>query len=309
MTARGAMKTVDFHGHTISKLVLGTAQFGFDYGIANQVGQPSYQAVLKILDRAFEGGLNALDTAALYGESEVVLGRALKDLGLRDRAFVITKFPWVHQSGDAHPERFLERGIVRALRNLGLDRLPLCLFHRYDDLPYLDAALALKEKGYVEHVGISVYEPDQALEALSLDGIEAIQIPSNILDRRFLERGIPVRAERRGISVFVRSVFLQGVLGLSDDDLPDFLQDLHPVRRRLARIAGDQGLTSLALRYVASLPGVLGVLTGLETLSQLEDNLAWIGQGELSRATMEEIDRAVRDVPRRLLDMRQWPNA
>ena len=309
MTPPGAMKTVTFHGHDISQLVLGTAQFGFDYGIANQVGQPSYQAVLKILGRAFEGGVNALDTAALYGESEVVLGRALKDLGLRDRAFVITKFPWVHQARDEHPGRFLERGIVRALRNLGLDRLPLCLFHRYDDLPYLDAALALKEKGYVEHVGVSVYEPNQALEALSLEGIEAIQLPTNILDRRFLRCEIPTRAKRRGIAVFVRSVYLQGVLGLSDDDLPDFLQELHPVRRELARIAGDQGLASLALRYVASLPGVLGVLTGLETLSQLEDNLAWIGKGELTRDTMNRIERAVTDLPRRLLDMRQWPNA
>ena len=303
------MKKVRFHGHDLSQLVLGTAQFGFDYGIANQVGQPSYQAVLKILERAFEGGLNALDTAALYGESEVVLGRALKDLGLRDRAFVITKFPWVHQSGDAHPDRFLERGITRALRNLGLDRLPLCLFHRYDDLPYLDAALALKEKGYVEHVGVSVYEPDQALEALSLEGIEALQIPTNILDRRFLQCEIPTRAARRGIAVFVRSVYLQGVLGLSDDDLPDFLQELHPVRSELSQIAGEQGLASLALRYVASLPGVLGVLTGLETLSQLEDNLDWIGRGILSRETMGRIDRAVPRLPQRLLDMRQWPNA
>ena len=309
MTAASNMKKVNFHGHTLSQLVLGTAQFGFDYGIANQVGQPSYQAVLKILERAFEGGLNALDTAALYGESEVVLGSALKDLGLRDRAFVITKFPWVHQSGDAHPDRFLERGIVRALRNLGLERLPLCLFHRYDDLPYLDAALALKEKGYVEHVGVSVYEPDQALEALSLEGIEAIQIPTNILDRRFLRHQVPARAERRGIAVFVRSVYLQGVLGLSDDDLPDFLQELHPVRRELSRIAGEQGLASLALRYVASLPGVLGVLTGLETVSQLEDNLDWIGRGTLSRETMKRIDRAIPRLPMRLLDMRQWPNA
>jgi aryl-alcohol dehydrogenase-like predicted oxidoreductase len=309
VSAVGSMKKVNFKGHTLSQLVLGTAQFGFDYGIANQVGRPSYQAVLKILEQAFEGGVNALDTAALYGESEVVLGRALKDLGLRDRAFVITKFPWVHQARDEHPGRFLERGITRALGNLGLDRLPLCLFHRYDDLPYLDAALALKEKGYVEHVGVSVYEPEQALEALSLEGIEAIQIPTNILDRRFLRCEIPTRAERRGIAVFVRSVYLQGVLGLSDDDLPDFLQELHPVRRELAQIAGDQGLASLALRFVASLPGVLGVLTGLETLAQLEENLSWMGQGELRRETMERIDRAIPDLPRRLLDMRQWPNA
>ena len=97
--------------------------------------------------------------------------------------------------------------------------------------------------------------------------------------------------------------------GLSDDDLPDFLQELHPVRRELARIAGDQGLASLALRFVASLPGVLGVLTGLETLAQLEENLSWMGQGELGRETMEQIDRAIPDLPRRLLDMRQWPNA
>ena len=303
------MKKVNFHGHTFSQLVLGTAQFGFDYGIANQVGRPSYQAVLEILERAFDGGVNALDTAAKYGESEQVLGRALKDLGLRDRAFVITKFPWVEPAADEVPERFLERGVVRALRTLGLERLPLCLFHRYDDLPYLDAALALKEKGYIRHVGVSVYEPHQALEALSLEGIDAIQHPLNILDRRFLRNGIPDRAKRLGVAVFVRSVYMQGILGLSDRDLPGFLQELLPVRGELARIAGDQGLACLALRFAASLPGILGVLTGLETVSQLEDNMAWIRKGVLSRGTMERIDRAIPRLPSRLLDMRQWPNA
>ena len=65
-----------------SKLMLGTVQFGMNYGVANTTGKPSFETVKAILKEAYDGGINALDTAPEYGDSEEVIGKALKELGL-----------------------------------------------------------------------------------------------------------------------------------------------------------------------------------------------------------------------------------
>ena len=300
------MRQVQFRGHSFSQLVLGTAQFGLRYGIANQVGQPSYQNVLKILERAFEAGVNALDTAALYGESELVLGRALRDLGVRHQAFIVSKFPWVKLSEGECAQQFLEKAISRSLENLGLDQIPLCLFHRYGDLPYLEAALRLREKGLIGHTGVSVYGPTEAMKAMAMPGIEAIQHPTSLLDQRFYRQGLIESAHKREVAIFARSIYLQGALIMPTEHLPDFLRGLEPVCQKLARIAGNDGLTSLALRFVGSLPGVVGVLAGQETLQQLESNLAASKKGNLDGDTLEQIQLVVPDLPESLVDTRQW---
>ncbi|NCC93899.1 MAG: hypothetical protein EOM10_11550, partial [Opitutae bacterium] len=85
------MNTATFADYHLSRLMLGTVQFGLSYGIANRQGRPSYAVVRDILACAFEGGVNCLDTAAAYGESEELIGRALRELGLADRVIVVTK--------------------------------------------------------------------------------------------------------------------------------------------------------------------------------------------------------------------------
>ena len=76
-----------------SKMQLGTVQFGLDYGIANTSGKPSYETARDIIAVAWEGGINTLDTAAAYGDSEEVIGRVLAELNLQGEMQIISKVP------------------------------------------------------------------------------------------------------------------------------------------------------------------------------------------------------------------------
>ncbi len=85
------MQTIPWHEWHLSRLMLGTVQFGMPYGVANRTGQPDAARVREILTVAADGGVNCLDTAALYGSSEETLGRALAELGLAGKMTVVTK--------------------------------------------------------------------------------------------------------------------------------------------------------------------------------------------------------------------------
>ncbi|MBN1642039.1 MAG: aldo/keto reductase [Anaerolineae bacterium] len=298
-----------------SRLVVGTVQFGLPYGIANRVGQPSLDQVCEILSCAVEGGATTLDTAAAYGESEQVLGRALRAIGALDQVTLISKVRQVKYMGDeptwANVRRWL-RGSVRAsLDNLDIEYLPLCLFHDTADVVYLEELLQLKEEGLIGHVGASVFSPEQLPKVLDTEGIEAVQIAASMLDQRILRAGLLDQAVERGIAVFVRSVFLQGLLVMPVDQIRPELRAVAPVRHALQQVCDRAGLTmpEMALRYGLSIPGVTGVLTGVETAAQMAANVSIAARGPLPADVVAAIDRAVPDLPHTLLNPFYWPGA
>ncbi|MFQ5740643.1 MAG: aldo/keto reductase [Acidobacteriota bacterium] len=302
------MRKARFKSFEISKLVLGTAQFGMAYGVSNRAGQPSYGVIREMLATAFEKGVNALDTATAYGYSEGILGRALQELGLTDRAFIITKVPTI-PSGGSEARHFVADVVARSLENLRIECLPLCLLHHADDLPQLESLLALKEKGWLRHAGVSVYSPEEALQALSTPGVDAIQLPSSVLDQRFLRANVFARAQDQDVALFVRSVFLQGLLFLPEERVPAPLKTLLPARERLLNLAAGLkiSLAELALRFASSLSGATAIVVGMETSRQLEANLRVFDRAELTQETLESIASIVPDLPATVLDPRLWP--
>jgi aryl-alcohol dehydrogenase-like predicted oxidoreductase len=108
-----------------SPLMLGTVQFGLNYGIANVNGKPSYETAKEILKTAYDLGITALDTAAAYGDSEEVLGKALTELGIKDKVTVVTKVPPIPENTD--PEKFIKESLISSLKRLKLDVLPVVL--------------------------------------------------------------------------------------------------------------------------------------------------------------------------------------
>ena len=119
-----------------SKLMLGTVQFGLNYGVANTTGKPSFEAAKTILKAAYDGGVTALDTAPEYGDSEEVIGRALAELGLTDRFKIVTKIPKLPEGCDA--EKFIAGSLENSLRKLRIDRAAAALLHAEADFIYLD---------------------------------------------------------------------------------------------------------------------------------------------------------------------------
>lgn len=293
--------------------MLGTVQFGMPYGVANRSGQPSYQQVLEMLRCAHEGGVTALDTAAAYGESEKILGRALAELGLAASMTVVTKVPAIPAGleGPAVGD-FIRQSVHASLRNLRLETLRLCLFHREEDWRHREHLFALQSAGLVAEVGVSVMTPGATDSILrdTINGVpRAIQIPLNVLDHRFRRAGLLELTAKTGTALFVRSVYLQGLLLMPQEQVPAALGAVLPVRRRLEQLAREAGLelAELAVRYVLSLPAVTSVLVGVDTVTQLRQNLQLFERGPLPAPLVGAVEAAVPELPDLILRPDYWP--
>jgi aryl-alcohol dehydrogenase-like predicted oxidoreductase len=294
-----------------SRLTLGTVQFGLRYGIANETGQVSRDEVRAILALAHENGMNGLDTAAIYGDSETVLGWAMGELGLRDFFQVVTKVPPIPPEiadSEARVNAFVVESVVTSLKRLGADRLSVCLFHREEDLRFAPALLRLRERGLVGRIGWSVMTVAATNAILRAGVAEAIQLPLSLLDRRFLRAGILSSRHDQGILWFARSIYLQGLLLMGEEKIPDYLTPVIAPRRRLEAIASEGGLSlqELAMRYALSLPGITSLVVGVDSPAQLAQNLATLQRGPLSRDIVNAVHAAVPDLPDAILLPSNW---
>ena len=175
-----------------SRLVLGTAQLGMPYGIANRTGQPDFETAVSIIKAAWEYGIREFDTAQAYGESEAVLGRAFLSLGISNDVKIITK---LDPKLEPQQEQKIKRAVDRSLERLQVPHLYGIMLHREEWLDNLKHGLektlqTLVLDGAIQHVGVSLYTPAMALRALESDILEMIQVPANILDRRFADAGV-----------------------------------------------------------------------------------------------------------------------
>lgn len=292
-----------------SRLTLGTVQFGLDYGVANRSGQPSFDDVCAILRRAYERGIDVLDTAPAYGRSEEVLGMALRELNLVGKIRVVTKvlavppgLPRVEAAAK------IEASVAHSLKVLGLERLELCLFHKEYNLEYADELLALCDRGMIAAAGVSLTSPDGARRALAIPDLKAWQIPSNLLDRRFTHSGLADSAKKRGILVFARSVYLQGLLLMDDASVPPHLEEVIATRQPLRDIATKFGLPfgEMALRAMLSRPSISSLVVGIETLAQLTENAALFAKGPLPPEILAAIDATPNDASHFLINPFEW---
>lgn len=280
-------------------IVLGTVQLGGAYGVANRTGQPSFETAVAMIRAALDGGITTFDTAAAYGESEVVLGRALRALGNPD-VTVITKVQ--PMGGDE-----LEQALRASAERLQLERIPAVLFHREPDEASWDALLRLRDAGLAGRVGVSVgHDPEAARRWVRHPGTDLVQIPANVLDFRHDE--VFVAAASAGTEMHVRSVFLQGLLLMPEGDIPEALSAVLPVRRKLAAIAADAGisLAELALRYVLGLPGHVRAVLGSETVEQVRQNVRLAMCGPLEPALSERVRLSVPRLPEKILTPGLW---
>lgn len=291
---------------SVSRLTLGTVQLGMPYGIANTAGQPDYGHARAIIEAAWQGGITCFDTAAGYGESERVLGRALAELGIGDRVVVTTKIRHLRGLPGAEAPAAMEGSVRSSLDALGLESLPVCLFHLEEDWQHLEALRRLQEHGLVRHIGCSVMSPAAALAIVRTGAAEAVQLPTSVLDRRFLP--VIEEAAAQGVAVFVRSIYLQGLLLMPEEAVPGQLAAVVPVRRRLAEVARAAGmaLRELALRWALSLPGVTSVVVGAETVDQVQGNCKVAARGPLPPGLMAAVEKAGEELPEDVLRPDRW---
>jgi aryl-alcohol dehydrogenase-like predicted oxidoreductase len=196
----------------LTRIALGTAQFGLHYGIANFGERVQESEAHGILSQAWQQGIYTLDTAAAYGNSEEVLGRHdVKDWQ------VVSKLPPLADDVE-DVSAWVMTTTTSALQRLKIGRLRGLLLHRPQQLfgphgPALLSALkSVQENGWVEKIGISIYDPEELSALLDLHPFELVQSPASIIDQRLQQSGWARQLHQAGIEIHTRSAYLQGLL-------------------------------------------------------------------------------------------------
>ena len=288
------METKILKGMEISKLSLGTVQLGMNYGINNAGGKPSEELADSILQTACDGGITVFDTSSDYGTSEQVVGDFFKKKYKGKKPLIVTKFKIEADHTKVAPvedvEKNLRAQVETSLERLGYNKLPLLMLHRESELfDYGDvlpnALKKLQREGLVDKVGVSLNGCTYVKDVLENDLYEAVQIPLNMLDTKNVLHGGIDRLHDKGVIVFIRSVYLQGLIFRDPETLPDgLLQDAKEPLRRLRRLAEEENMSGaqVAITFMRDLDGVSSLVLGSETPEQVRENLALANSPRLS---------------------------
>ena len=250
------------------KVALGTVQFGLDYGVTNQDGQVTIEEVKSILDFAKFNGIDTLDTASRYGDSEQVLG----DAGV-DGYQIVTKT--VSLKSDVNR---VIKGFYQSLENLNQKAVDGLLIHDINEVNdkefnrLFERLDELKQQGLVNKIGFSTYVPEQVDFLLENFDFDIIQLPFNVFDNRLIQGGQLKALKDRNIEVHARSVFLQGVL-LNFDNLSGNFSIWKEQFDTYQAMVNDRGLSLLeyALNFVLNIKEIDKVLVGVNREDQLKE--------------------------------------
>jgi len=258
-------------GGAINRLILGTANFGQDYGATNQRGEVSCDEIRAILEQCLEEGITHLDTAQAYGQAEEKLGR----IGLR--GFLITTKISL-QPGE-NPALVQEK-VRLSMDRLQVNRIENLLLHNEEGITasadagaVASALLEIRSRGLAKRVGLSSYDPSSAMELCVKYGFNVVQLPVNLLDRRLFEGNLLQRFLAAGVEVQARSVFLQGILlgtprcGLS---VPKRVIDESCLFRSQCQAQGIDPLGA-ALSHLLAAPSALKIVIGVTGCDELKE--------------------------------------
>lgn len=266
----------------MTKLALGTAQFGLNYGISNSHGKINFLEAKKIITLAKYKNVDLVDTAISYGCSEKILG----DIGILDFKFVSKLPPILGNNDDL--SLWVEEMVKNSLLRIGVGSLYGLLLHRSQDLlgpsgiKLINALNQIKKKGLVKKIGISIYDPSEIDRVFNLLKIDIIQAPLNIIDRRLEKSGWLKKLHSKNIEIHTRSTFLQGLLLMQSDKIPVKFKRWSNLFDRWFFELKKHNFNAIhaCLSYPMSLPEVDRIIVGVNNLDQFE-NLIGISQSKI----------------------------
>ena len=291
----------------MTELGLGTAQLGLPYGVSNRAGQPSEAEAAAILERALELGVRTFDTAPAYGESEALVGRLLPTTA---EARIVTKTPPLTAAEVTEANcKALRRSAERSRERLRCERLDALLVHHGSDLDLpggerlAATVIGLRDEGVAARVGVSVYDREELEVARRLLPLDIVQLPLNVFDQRFLRDNTLAELREEGVEVHARSAFLQGLLLMEPEELPERVTGAAGPLRRYHDARRAAGLTSTqAALGFARAAGVDVVLVGTNSAAELAECVAAMDieiPPQLDYASLAVDDPA-------LIDPRRW---
>lgn len=264
--------------YKISKLGLGTVQFGLDYGFTKKKTQDEINS---ILETAVNNDVTLIDTAREYGDSESKIGNFISEF---DNDFVIaTKLRLIDNLNDLDfntLENSIYSSVNESLDSLSLDKIPILQLHQTDEIlfknvDFWEVIAQLKEDNLIDLFGVSVYGLEETQFILNnfTDSVDFFQIPYNIFDRRF-EDMYDILSDN-SVALISRSTFLKGIIPCSLEDVPKELDGIKYFKKELEELANslDLRVDELANLFVYSNDFINSTIFGVNSSEELEKNI------------------------------------
>jgi aryl-alcohol dehydrogenase-like predicted oxidoreductase len=284
----------------MNRIVLGGAQLGLPYGILNGGETLSREEVARILDTAAGHGIDSIDTAIAYGQSEQIIGETSQN-----RFKIISKLPPLPLDVSNVFEWVLAQ-VEASLSRLKCTSLDALLLHRPQDLTEahgaeLFAAISsLKIEKTIQRFGVSIYTPDELNGIIGTFDIDVVQAPLNVFDRRIL--GVIDQLSALNIEVHVRSVFLQGVLIAKPEDRPQRFNQWSEHFAMFDEWVNSSGMSAMAccLGFALQQPGIAKLVIGTTSATSLAEIMTSIPNSHL------EVPAHLQSSIEQLIDPRVW---
>jgi aryl-alcohol dehydrogenase-like predicted oxidoreductase len=290
-------------------LALGTVQLGTAYGIANNFGQPALEEARRIISSAYQAGIRYFDTAQAYGSSEVVLGKILTTYA---DVKVISKFA---PDLDYLKKNMLGESFEKTIDTLGV--LPFgMMLHRYEWMKDWDNGLreiiqqVVVSRGV--HFGVSVYSAQEAESLMDIKEVSLIQMPFNVFYKEMVEKDIFVRAKKTKKTLFLRSVFLQGLLLIKPEEIPSEMFFAKECIEQLYSFCKKRNLEvkEFCLGYsLYKSKGFGRVLFGAETENQVLENMELVNNLNIDEKIYMDWEQILSglNIPEQMLNPSLWP--
>lgn len=311
------MKYITAKGQNLSRFSLGTVQIGMTYGLGEHKAKPSEDAAYALLDQAMALGIDNLDTANNYGDAEEVIGRWMAKRRSENKScpWVVTKIgPMKHGSFDILRDDIL-RQTEGCCKNLGVETLDCLMLHNFSDYEQDQDAVRkvfeeMKQQKLYKYSAISAYSyNDYGMIADS--GFDATQIPLNVFDWGQIENGGIEKIAKADMMIFIRSVFLQGLVFHTPEDLDARMDFCVPYLRKYLELCKEFEVSPavMALSFVLSVPGVTTAVLGCDVPDQVVANCKLFDQTiTLSDDQMKLLHDAFVNIDPRVINPGCWFN-
>lgn len=306
------MKKINWNDYKISKLCLGTVQFGLDYGIANKSGEISQENVNKILEYVVAKDINCFDTGSMYGNSEEKIGHFVKNQN-EFSTHVVSKI----KSDFFKLNLENAAGFInKSLKHLSIHSLFALLLHNSDALKSWssnddDLIALLKKQGLIKYFGVSIYTDEEFNLALENQNVDVIQIPFNLLDQRAILNKWLVKAKEKNKLIFIRSVYLQGLILMNIDEVPNNLSMAKRHLEVIEKVAKELKITKneLALSFVDQIAKEAVLLFGCDSLEQARENIKNYNNLQiLDSKTMKYLTESLSKTEENIYNPMKWNN-
>jgi len=254
-----------------SKIILGTVQFGLDYGINNSKGKVSKKESQEILKYAYENNIRTLDTAESYGNAHEIIGLFHKN-NPENTFKIITKLP-------KNIKTNFSNKVESYFNNLNVNQIEILMFHSFksyiENIENIYLLNDLKYNNKLKKIGVSVYTNNEIEEVIENDDIDVIQVPFNLLDNFNFRAKVLKKAKNKGKIIHTRSFLLQGLFFKNYNDSNHVVKNLKNELLTISQIASKNNISisKLAINYCLCQEFIDSTLIGVDSINQLKDNL------------------------------------